>query len=217
MQKQEKQALIVTGISLVVIIISAIGLSLGAGNDTSNEEQAKSSSQSSMENKNNMYSSAPAELPKSERTNKQAVIDTSKGEVVIKLYGEIAPRTVSNFIFLAKENFYQDLTFHRVDPGFVVQGGDPLDSGQGGPGYTIPAEISEKAKHKKGAVAMARLSDAVNPEKASSGSQFYITLAKAPFLDGEYTVFGEVIKGMEVVEAIEIDDKIRDISIEAIQ
>lgn len=216
MEKQEKQALVITAISVLVIAISAIGLSLGTNNDGSQKEnQVNSSSQSNIENKNNMYSSAPAELPKSQITDKQAVIETNKGNIVIELYGEIAPRTVSNFIFLAKENFYQDLTFHRVDPGFVVQGGDPLGSGQGGPGYTIPAEISEDAKHKKGAVAMARLGDAVNPEKESSGSQFYITLEEAPSLDGGYTVFGEVIKGMDIVETIEIGDKIQDIIIEA--
>jgi len=98
-----------------------------------------------------------------------------------------------------------------VEPGFVVQGGDPDGTGTGGPGYTIPAEI--KREHGKGALAWARTGDDVNPERRSSGSQFYITLAPTPFLNGGYTVFGQTVKGMDVVEMIKRGDRIESISI----
>jgi peptidyl-prolyl cis-trans isomerase B (cyclophilin B) len=141
----------------------------------------------------------------------KAVITTSKGEVVCQLFPDKAPLSVTNFIQLAKKGFYNGLVFHRVVPNFVVQGGDPEGNGTGGPGYTVPAEIS--MKHEKGALCWARLPDQVNPEKRSSGSQFYITLEKIPYLDGEYTVFGQTLKGMDVVQKIEQDDKIDSIVI----
>ncbi|MDD4995343.1 MAG: peptidylprolyl isomerase [Patescibacteria group bacterium] len=156
----------------------------------------------------------PGRLADEEIKNKVVVIGTAKGDIAFELYADEAPLTVSNFIYLAKAGFYNDLTFHRVEPGFVVQGGDPSGNGTGGPGYTVPAEIVPTLKHVKGAVAMARLPDQVNPEKASSGSQFYITLDETSFLDGQYTIFGKVIDGMAVVEKIQIGDKITSIKIQ---
>lgn len=162
-----------------------------------------------MNNQNsNAAASAPETLPTDKLVNRTATIKTSKGDIVVELYGEVTPQTVSNFITLSSDSFYDGLLFHRVEPGFVIQGGDPMGTGQGGPGYTVPAEISSEVQHVKGALAMARLPDTVNPEKASSGSQFYITLNPTPFLDGEYTVFGQVTEGMDVVESIEIGDEI---------
>jgi len=146
--------------------------------------------------------------------DKIAVVKTAKGDIVVELNADVAPLTVSNFVYLAEEGFYNGLTFHRVEPGFVVQGGDPSGDGTGGPGYTVPAEISPDLKHSKGAIAMARLPDQINPERASSGSQFYFALDVLPFLDGAYTVFGEVVEGMDVVEKIEISDKINEITIQ---
>lgn len=140
-----------------------------------------------------------------------ATITTSKGNVVVSLDASAAPQTVNNFVFLANQGFYDGLTFHRVEPGFVIQGGDPLGKGTGGPGYTIPAEI--KLTHVEGAIAMARLSDQVNPKRDSSGSQFYITLAATPFLDGQYTAFGKVTSGMDVVKKIAVGDVIQKIVI----
>lgn len=140
-----------------------------------------------------------------------ATIQTAKGDIVCELYPKEAPQTVNNFVYLARAGLYDGLTFHRVVPGFVVQGGDPLGKGNGGPGYTIPAEIG--LSHLKGVLATARLSDQVNPERASSGSQFYITLEKTPHLDGAYTVFGRVVTGMSVVESIAIGDVIQRIRI----
>lgn len=140
-----------------------------------------------------------------------ATIVTAKGEIVCELYAADAPQTVNNFVYLARSGFYDGLTFHRVVPGFVIQGGDPLGNGRGGPGYTVPAEIAKP--HPKGALATARLGDQANPRRASSGSQFYITLAPTPHLDGGYTVFGQVTQGMEVVESIAVGDAIQQIAI----
>lgn len=140
-----------------------------------------------------------------------AVIETEKGTIVFKFYEEDAPKTVANFKKLANEKFYDGLTFHRVvkEPRpFVIQGGCPLGNGTGGPGYTIKAEFN-KQKHLEGAVAMAR---SAHPD--SAGSQFYICLAPQPFLDGQYTVFGQVIEGMDVVHQIAKDDKMLKVTIE---
>jgi peptidyl-prolyl cis-trans isomerase B (cyclophilin B) len=142
---------------------------------------------------------------------KTATIETNRGTIVAELYDKDAPQTVANFEKLAKDGFYNGLTFHRVEPGFVVQGGDPKGNGTGGPGYEIPAEISPTEKHLRGTIAMARTSDEVNPERKSSGSQFYICLEPAPFLDGQYTLFGAVIKGMSVVDQIKVGDKMNKI------
>lgn len=166
------------------------------------------------------------------------VIETEYGNMTVKLY-DSTPKHKENFIKLVKEGFYKDLLFHRIIPGFMIQGGDP-DSrnaqpgqqlGAGGPGYTIPAEIGQY--HFKGTLAAARTGDQVNPEKRSSGSQFYIVQGQGiapsqlenmvmpngskyfktdieryskfggtPFLDGNYTVFGEVTVGLEVIDKI---------------
>jgi cyclophilin family peptidyl-prolyl cis-trans isomerase len=122
------------------------------------------------------------------------------GDVKIKLDSTAAPQTVENFKKLIASGFYDCLHFHRIAPGFVIQGGDPKGDGTGGPGYTVPSEI--KLKHTRGALAMARLPDAVNPKKESSGSQFYIALQDLAMLDGQYTVFGNVVAGMDVVDKI---------------
>lgn len=129
-----------------------------------------------------------------------ATFETSLGSFQVTLDAKAAPLTVANFIKLANSGFYDNLTFHRVIAGFMIQGGDPKGDGTGGPGYTVPAEIG--LKHTTGAIAMARTGDAVNPTKASSGSQFYITLAPQTSLDGQYTVFGYVTSGMDVVTKI---------------
>jgi cyclophilin family peptidyl-prolyl cis-trans isomerase len=137
-----------------------------------------------------------------------ATIQMADGGIIkMKFYPQDAPNTVKNFIKLAKKGFYDGLTFHRVVPGFVVQGGDPLGNGGGGPGYTIKAEFN-KQKHVKGAVAMAR-----TPDPDSAGSQFYICLEALPQLDGQYTVFGQVTSGMDVVERIKVGDKMEKVTI----
>jgi len=150
------------------------------------------------------YYNTPPEMSIDESKQYIATIHTDKGQIVMELDALYAPQHVNNFVFLTKEGFFDGLTFHRYDPGFVIQGGDPLGVGTGGPGYRIPAEIG--LLHEKGAVAMARQPDQVNPEKKSSGSQFYITLKATPFLDGDYSVFGKVVAGMDVIQQIRQGD-----------
>ncbi|OGH98426.1 MAG: peptidylprolyl isomerase [Candidatus Margulisbacteria bacterium GWF2_38_17] len=138
----------------------------------------------------------------------QAVITMEKGgEIVIDFFPKEAPNTVANFIELTEKNYYDGLTFHRVVPKFVAQGGDPSGNGTGGPGYQIKAEFN-KNPHLKGTVAMARSMD---PD--SAGSQFYICLEPQPYLDGQYTVFGQVAKGMDIVDKIQIGDKMKSVKI----
>ena len=127
---------------------------------------------------------------------KQAVIETNVGKIVVDFYPDDAPNTVANFIKLADQGFYDGLIFHRVIKGFMIQGGCPKGDGTGGPGYTIKAEFNSR-KRVAGTVAMARTND---PD--SAGSQFYICLAPQPFLDGKYTVFGQVTQGQDVVTKI---------------
>ena len=137
-----------------------------------------------------------------------AVITLETGnEIKIEFYPQDAPKTVENFVTLAKKGFYDNLTFHRVVPDFVVQGGCPKGNGTGGPGYTIPAEFN-KQKHIRGSVAMAR---SQHPD--SAGSQFYITYGATPHLDGNYTVFGRVVSGMEHVDRIKQGDRMRSIKV----
>ncbi len=124
------------------------------------------------------------------------------GKMVAELYPDVAPNTVNNFISLVKKGFYDGLIFHRCIPGFMIQGGDPQGSGVGGPGYEIPGEFSSNGfrndlKHEKGVLSMARTSD---PD--SAGSQFFIMVAPAPHLDGEYAAFGKVVEGIETADAI---------------
>ena len=138
---------------------------------------------------------------------------TEAGDILLVLYPDLAPHHVAQFLYLSESGFYEETYFHRIMPGFIIQGGDPKGTGSGGPGYTTPAEIGRK--HTKGALAWARTGDRVNPQRRSSGSQFYITLAPTPNLDGAYTVFGQTTKGMDVVEKIKRGDKIESITIRA--
>jgi cyclophilin family peptidyl-prolyl cis-trans isomerase len=132
----------------------------------------------------------------------QAVIETSRGNIVFDLFPEIAPRTVARFSELAKKGFYNGLTFYRVLPKFLVQTGDPSEDGTGGSGQSLPAEFNER-KHIAGTVGMARRHD---PDSADS--QFYICLEPQPFLDGKYTVFGQVIEGLELLSKIQERDPV---------
>jgi cyclophilin family peptidyl-prolyl cis-trans isomerase len=134
---------------------------------------------------------------------KLSKIETDFGNMLIWLYPQ-TPLHRNNFIKLTAEHFYDSLIFHRVINNFVIQGGDPLGTGYGGPGYTIPAEFRTSIKHVNGAVGAARLADNINPNKESSGSQFYIVdnINGTPSLDGKYTVFGIVVDGITTVDAI---------------
>jgi peptidyl-prolyl cis-trans isomerase B (cyclophilin B) len=140
--------------------------------------------------------------------NSQVRIATDKGDIVFTFFPEDAPVHTAAFMKLAEEGFYDGLTFHRVEPGFVVQGGDPDGDGTGGPGYRLKAEFNDRP-HVRGTVAMARSS---NPD--SAGSQFYICLADARFLDKNYTVFGQMTDGFETLDAIRRGDKMNAVTVE---
>ena len=205
---------------VLISIISALAFvgctntsSKTTNQDTDSTPNSNSSLSSPMSDKLDKYSEQPPTLSAADLKGKTAVVKTAKGNVEIALNGEKAPITVSNFIFLTNEKFYDGLTFHRREPGFVLQGGDPIGTGTGGPGYTVTGEVENGLTHERGAVAMARTSDQVNPERRSSGSQFYITLDDANFLDEQYTVFGRVTKGMDVVDGLEVGDEIISVTI----
>lgn len=138
------------------------------------------------------------------QAKKTAILKTSAGDLTLRFWPEVAPKTVANFIKLAGEGFYDGTCFHRIIDGFMIQGGDPLTKdvanerrfGTGGPGHTVKAEFNDR-KHVRGVISMARSSD---PD--SAGSQFFICVAAAPFLDRQYTAFGELIAGDDVLEKI---------------
>ena len=138
-----------------------------------------------------------------------ALITLGNGKQIrIEFFPEDAPKTVENFVTLARKGFYNGLSFHRVVPDFVVQGGCPKGDGTGGPGYQVKAEFN-KQKHVRGSVAMAR---SQHPD--SAGSQFYITYGATPHLDNNYTVFGKVVAGMEEVDRIKQGDRMTTVAIE---
>jgi peptidyl-prolyl cis-trans isomerase B (cyclophilin B) len=137
-----------------------------------------------------------------------ASIETERGTIEIKLYPEHAPLTVNNFVFLAREGFYDGVTFHRVISNFMIQGGDPTGTGTSGPGYKFADETyGNPLKHETGSLSMA------NAGPNTNGSQFFITHAPQPHLNGKHTVFGKVIKGQEVVNAIKQGDKMVKVTI----
>ncbi len=145
-------------------------------------------------------------------TDPLVTIQTENGKIEIELYPDIAPNTVNNFLSLIRKKFYDGTTFHRIIPNFMIQGGDPHGNGTGGPGYCIKGEFTSNRfqndlKHTRGVVSMAR---SMNPN--SAGSQFFIMVDDAPYLDGEYAAFGKVVNGMEEVDRIvstprDYDDK----------
>lgn len=146
-------------------------------------------------------SSLPTDLKLEKATNPVIKISTGKGDMILELFPDSAPKHVESMLSLIKKGFYNGLTFHRVVPGFVIQGGCPLGTGTGGPGYNVPAEFNSR-KHLKGTLAMARAQD-----PNSAGSQFYICLGPQPFLDGQYTVYGQLRSGDDVPEKICKGDK----------
>jgi peptidyl-prolyl cis-trans isomerase B (cyclophilin B) len=137
------------------------------------------------------------------------IIKTSKGDIEGILYPSQTPVTVANFLNLAKRGYYNNITFHRVIPDFMIQGGDPTGTGRGGPGYTFEDEFRQDLKHDKAGV----FSMANTGRPVSNGSQFFITHVPTPWLDGKHTVFGKVTKGQDVVNSIKQGDKILKIEI----
>jgi cyclophilin family peptidyl-prolyl cis-trans isomerase len=209
---------------LAAVVLSSTVLTFGCGGGS----DAQNSDSSSSMSEQTPAEQSLANVPPSQRQNHYptlppqtidegkryiATIRTNKGDIVVELDAISAPLHTNSFVFLAREGFYNDLTFHRVIPRFVAQGGDPIGSGTGGPGYRIPAEIG--LPHQQGVIAMARQPDQVNPQRMSSGSQFYITLEPRPDLDqGGYSVFGRVTEGFDVVQQIQKGDVMTRIDIE---
>ena len=157
----------------------------------------------------------PASKPVAKIAHPIVTFVTNKGTIVVKLFPEVTPITCANFVKLVNKKFYDGLTFHRVEPGFVVQGGDPQGTGSGGPGYKIKNEDNKMLRHNRGAVAMA------NSGRDTAGSQFYFVITKpAPHLDqkeadgvNKYTIFGQVISGQGVAEKIAIGDKMTKVTV----
>jgi peptidyl-prolyl cis-trans isomerase B (cyclophilin B) len=139
----------------------------------------------------------------------QAQIETERGLIELELYPQNAPKTVNNFVFLAGEGFYDGVTFHRVISNFMIQGGDPTGTGTGGPGYRFEDEVKgNPLKHETGVISMA------NAGPNTNGSQFFITHSPQPHLDGKHTVFGKVLRGQDVVDAIRQGDRILKVKID---
>ena len=136
------------------------------------------------------------------------VIETDKGNIELDLYPQNAPKTVNNFVFLAREGFYDGISFHRVINNFMIQGGDPTGTGSGGPGYKFEDELQgNPLKHETGVISMA------NAGPNTNGSQFFITHAPQPHLNGKHTVFGKVVVGQDVVDSIQEGDKMEQVKI----
>ena len=137
-----------------------------------------------------------------------AVFDTDRGQIKVELHADKAPLTVANFVNLAKRGFYDGLSFHRVIPDFMIQGGCPEGSGRGGPGYKFEDEANNGVKHDRGVLSMA------NAGPNTNGSQFFITHIKTDWLDGKHTVFGKVTEGLEIVDAVKQGEAIKSVKIE---
>ena len=138
-----------------------------------------------------------------------ATFNTSRGEIVCDLFAKDAPKTVNNFVFLAKEKFYDGTVFHRVIADFMVQGGDPTGTGRGGPGYKFEDETKGNPnKHEPGTLSMA------NAGPNTNGSQFFITHVETGWLDGKHTIFGKVLKGKDVVDQVQQGDKLVSVTVE---
>jgi len=146
--------------------------------------------------------------PKDSPMSLNAVFDTDRGQIKVELYADKAPLTVASFVNLARKGFYDGLSFHRVIPDFMIQGGCPKGTGTGGPGYKFEDEANNGVRHERGVLSMA------NAGPNTNGSQFFITHVKTDWLDGKHTVFGKVTEGLEVVDAVKQGDAIRSVKIE---
>ncbi len=149
----------------------------------------------------------PGVLASEQITNKLIRISTRKGDIVFELFADTAPATVSNFVYLTQGGYYNGVTFHRREEGFVIQGGDPNGNGTGGPGYDFPDELDDAYEYERGMVAMA------NRGPNTNGSQFFIMLDDTP-LPKAYSIFGRVVEGIEVVDAILVGDVMENVTVE---
>ncbi len=196
---KNKKLLMIFPIILIMLIITGC-----------KSENAQTTIKEDLLNINYKEDTNELELPQYETQNPVvAMYIENYGSIVMELYPDIAPNTVANFISLVKKGFYDNNTFHRLVPGFVLQGGDPTGTGTGGPGYTIKGEFSANGyennlKHEKGIVSMARTS----ASNDTAGSQFFIMLDKSEYLDGQYAAFGKIIDGWSNIEKIVANEKV---------
>lgn len=196
---KNKKLLMIFPIILIMLIITGC-----------KSENAQTTIKEDLLNINYKEDTNELELPQYETQNPVvAMYIENYGSIVMELYPDIAPNTVANFISLVKTGFYDNNTFHRLVPGFVLQGGDPTGTGTGGPGYTIKGEFSANGyennlKHEKGIVSMARTS----ASNDTAGSQFFIMLDKSEYLDGQYAAFGKIIDGWSNIEKIVANEKV---------
>jgi len=197
----------------VLLVVAAVVLYFvfrpekAVGPVVESDQEQTNDGEENMKNSSNLE--FPGRLADERIFNKKAVLNTEKGLIELELFADKAPLTVSNFVYLVENKFYDGLTFHRVVPGFVIQGGDPNGNGTGGPGYSFEDE-EVLGDYVKGSLAMA------NSGPGTNGSQFFICLEDQLSLPKQYNLFGKVISGMDVVSSIEIDDKINSIVIEPI-
>jgi cyclophilin family peptidyl-prolyl cis-trans isomerase len=177
---------------MLVVLLIVVSQLFGCTSD-SQPSESPTTPETQVENPDNNSGEPPMTID----VNKTyiATLTTEKGVIKIELFAKDAPKTVNNFVYLARKGFYDNTTFHRVIPGFMAQGGDPTGTGSGGPGYKFEDEINDH-KHTTGVISMA------NSGPNTNGSQFFITYAPQPHLDGKHTVFGKVIEGMDVLNRL---------------
>ncbi|MGE5416146.1 MAG: peptidylprolyl isomerase [Acidobacteriota bacterium] len=199
-----------SSIQILFIMVLAILLATGSAavGQTANTKVVKKATTHKQVKKTPPKKVMPIVPAKVANNVKVVTIQSTRGNIVMELYPALMPVTVANFEKLVKSGFYNGLTFHRVE-GWVIQGGDPAGNGTGGPGWAIKLETNPKLKNVRGALAMARAAD-----PNSAGSQFYILKTDAPWLDGQYAVFGRVTKGMDVVDKVQIGDKMIKVTIQ---
>ena len=182
---------------IFILIVMGVLLVLVRGGEDQKTLTDNSSQKEATSVERKTYTQAPAVLAAAERVGKRAKFTTNQGSFTVALYGDKTPKTVSNFITLAKDGFYSGTIFHRVIDGFMIQGGDPEGTGRGGPGYQFEDEVNSGLTFsKEGLLAMA------NAGPGTNGSQFFITVSKPDYLDNKHTIFGEVTQGYDIVVKI---------------
>ncbi len=198
---------------LGVFIILGAGCAVNTEDDLNADdvllpgESAQTASTETMDQPSTQSWTFPGVLPDESIAGKQIRISTAKGDIVFELFNKTAPNTVSNFVYLTQGTYYNGLTFHRREEGFVIQGGDPAGNGSGGPGYKFADELDDEYTYERGIVAMA------NSGPNTNGSQFFVMLDDTP-LPKDYTIFGRVLEGMDVVDAIVVGDVMTTVTIE---
>ncbi len=196
---QDRRLWLASGVVTVVLAVgAALWLAVGRGGKPApaTTPTAPRAGDLSPAARNGMYS-APPPMTIDPSKNYVAIIQTEKGDIRLQLFADKAPRTVNNFVFLARQGFYDDTTFHRVLPDFMAQGGDPSGTGAGGPGYQFADEFDPTLRHDgPGVISMA------NAGPGTNGSQFFITYKATPWLDDHHTVFGKVVDGMDVLRSL---------------